>query len=221
MLTKIVLSLALFALPSLAGEFVLLKSGARLRADRHHVDGQSVRLFTTGGEIALEASQVAGYEVDDYVPPPAPEPAPAIAAAPAPVAKAPLTPHELVDAAALKYGLPSAIVRSVVKAESGFQPHVVSPKGAIGLMQLMPGTAASLGADPKDPAQNVDAGTRYLRDLLVKYQEDPYQLRRALAAYNAGPGAVDKYNGVPPYAETQNYVRKVILDYQKQSGGSK
>jgi soluble lytic murein transglycosylase-like protein len=91
-------------------------------------------------------------------------------------------------------------------AESGFQPWAVSPKGAIGLMQLMPDTAQALGADPRDPAQNVDAGARYLRDLLEKYN---YGLRHALAAYNAGPGAVDKYNGVPPYRETINYVGRI------------
>jgi soluble lytic murein transglycosylase-like protein len=113
---------------------------------------------------------------------------------------------ELADAAADRYGLPRELVRSVIAAESGFQPQAVSPKGAIGLMQLMPGTAQALGADPRDPAQNVDAGTRYLRDLLEKYN---YGLRHALAAYNAGPGAVDKFNGVPPYRETINYIGRI------------
>ena len=105
-----------------------------------------------------------------------------------------------------RYGLPRELVRSVMAAESGFQKQAVSPKGAIGLMQLMPGTAQALGADPRDPAQNVDAGTRYLRDLLEKYN---YGLRHALAAYNAGPGAVDKFNGVPPYRETINYIGRI------------
>jgi soluble lytic murein transglycosylase-like protein len=112
----------------------------------------------------------------------------------------------LADAAADRYGLPRELVRSVMAAESGFQPLAVSPKGAIGLMQLMPGTAQALGANPYDPAQNVDAGARYLRDLLAKYN---YGLRHALAAYNAGPGAVDKYNGVPPYRETINYIGRI------------
>jgi soluble lytic murein transglycosylase-like protein len=124
------------------------------------------------------------------------------------MATAPLppTPLELADAAADRYGLPRELVRSVMAAESGFQPLAISPKGAIGLMQLMPGTAQVLGADPHDPAQNVDAGTRYLRDLLERYN---YGLRHALAAYNAGPGAVDKYNGVPPYRETINYISRI------------
>jgi soluble lytic murein transglycosylase-like protein len=122
------------------------------------------------------------------------------------IAPLPPSPLELADAAADRYGLPRALVRSVMAAESGFQPLAISPKGAIGLMQLMPGTAAVLGADPHDPAQNVDAGTRYLRDLLEKYN---YGLRHALAAYNAGPGAVDKYNGIPPYRETIDYISRI------------
>jgi soluble lytic murein transglycosylase-like protein len=93
-----------------------------------------------------------------------------------------------------------------MRAESGFAPGAVSPKGAIGLMQLMPGTARELGADPRDPAQNVDAGARYLRDLLLRYD---YRLWHALAAYNAGPGAVDAHHGVPPYRETIDYINRV------------
>jgi soluble lytic murein transglycosylase-like protein len=116
------------------------------------------------------------------------------------------TPGELADRAADKYGLPRLLVRSVMAAESGFQPKAVSPKGAIGLMQLMPRTARDLGVNPLDPAQNVDAGTRYLRDLLEKYN---YGLWHALAAYNAGPGAVDRYKGLPPYRETLNYVKRI------------
>ncbi len=88
----------------------------------------------------------------------------------------------------------------------------VSRAGAVGVMQLMPSTAAALHADPADPEQNIEAGTRYLRDLLLKYDGDA---AKALAAYNAGPGAVDKYNGVPPYSETVTYVDRVIQDYKK------
>jgi soluble lytic murein transglycosylase-like protein len=97
-------------------------------------------------------------------------------------------------------------------AESGFQAQAVSPKGAIGLMQLMPETAQALGVDPYDPAQNVDAGTRYLRDLLNQYD---YGLWHALAAYNAGPAAVDKYRGIPPYAETIRYVERIDREYRQ------
>jgi soluble lytic murein transglycosylase-like protein len=200
------LLLCLFSLPAPAGEYAVLHSGARLHCERHEAaEGGRVRLFDqSGGFSDLEARHVAGFEADEQVPPVA------AAAAEAPqVTVAALDAHELADAAADKYGLPRALVRSVVKAESGFQPHVVSPKGAIGLMQLMPGTAQDLGANPHDPAQNVDAGTRYLRDLLVKYDGG---LWRALAAYNAGPGAVDRYKGVPPYRETLGYIQRVVKD---------
>ena len=102
--------------------------------------------------------------------------------------------------------------RSVMKAESRSQADAVSPKGAVGLMQLMPSTAQGFGADPHDPAQNVDAGTRYLRNLLEKYNG---ALWHALAAYNAGPGVVEKYRGVPPYPETVEYVRRVEREWRK------
>ena len=121
----------------------------------------------------------------------------------------------MVHEAALRSGLPPAFVESVAQVESGFRPDAVSPTGALGVMQLMPGTAKSLGADPHDTAQNIDAGTRLLRDLLVKYEGD---VVKALAAYNAGEGAVDKYRGVPPYNETRWYVKKVIDAYQKAGG---
>jgi soluble lytic murein transglycosylase-like protein len=108
-------------------------------------------------------------------------------------------------------------VHSVVAAESAYRPDAVSPKGAIGLMQLMPATAKAYGVDPHDPEQNVDAGTRYLRDLLLKYDHGVFS---ALAAYNAGPGAVAKYNGVPPYRETQAYVNRIYRSYLRQKNSS-
>ena len=189
-----------------AGEYAVLANGARLHVDRHEADGAKVRLYYSTGFVELESSVVTGYEAEEYVAPVAVAMA-AVAAAPATdVATEAPTPLELADAAADRYGLPRALVRSVMAAESGFEPLALSPKGAIGLMQLMPGTAQVLGADPHDPAQNVDAGTRYLRDLLEKYN---YGLRHALAAYNAGPGAVDKYNGVPPYRETIDYISRI------------
>jgi soluble lytic murein transglycosylase-like protein len=104
----------------------------------------------------------------------------------------------------------------VARVESNYNPAAVSPKGARGVMQLMPSTARQLEADAGDAKQNVEAGTRYLRDLLLKYQNEPDPVRRALAAYNAGPGAVAKYKGVPPYPETQLYVEKVLQQYWKQ-----
>lgn len=190
-----------------AGEYALLASGARMYVDRHEIDGSHVRLYNNTGYIEMPASNVTGFEVEDP-PPPEPAPAPSISPAMAPtLAPAPaMTPTELADAAADKYGLPRLLVRCVMAAESGFQADAISPKGAIGLMQLMPSTAQDLGVDARDPAQNVDAGVRYLRDLLNRYDGG---LWRALAAYNAGPGAVDKYNWVPPYRETIDYVRRI------------
>jgi soluble lytic murein transglycosylase-like protein len=194
-----------------AGEYAVFASGSRLHVDRHETSGAKVRLYNAGGYIEMDAAAVRGYEAEEYVPPaPAPEPAtPPAAAQPAP------SPSQLADAAADRYGLPRRLVRSVISRESDFQPRAVSPKGAIGLMQLMPATAEALGADPRDPAQNVDAGARYLRDLLEKYDGG---LWHALAAYNAGPGAVDKYQGVPPYRETIDYVGKIDRDLKKAGG---
>jgi soluble lytic murein transglycosylase-like protein len=167
----------------------------------------------------LSAAKVVEFEADDYIPP---VPPPASTVAPTPEAAAPalpppakFTPLDLADQAADKYGLPRWLVRSVMKHESSFQPGVVSPKGAVGLMQLMPGTAQALGANPADPAQNADAGARYLRDLLQKYDG---ALWHALAAYNAGPGAVDKYRGIPPYAETVRYINRIEQDRKKAAG---
>jgi soluble lytic murein transglycosylase-like protein len=116
----------------------------------------------------------------------------------------------LIRAAARKHGVSAAFIKSIVAAESNFDAAAVSPKGAIGLMQLMPATARLFGADPDIPAQNVDAGTSYLRVLLGKYHKYRDCLRRVIAAYNAGPGAVDHYRGVPPYPETRTYVARVL-----------
>jgi soluble lytic murein transglycosylase-like protein len=189
-----------------AGEYALLSNGARMHVDRHEIEGIHVRLYNGTGYIEMAASNVSAFETEDPAPDD-PAPAPAPPAAPTLPVQAPaIVPGDLADAAADKYGLPRLLVRSVMAAESGFQANAISPKGAIGLMQLMPQTAQELGVDPHDPAQNVDAGVRYLRDLLNKYDGG---LWRALAAYSAGPGAVDKYGWVPPYRETIQYIDRI------------
>jgi len=199
--------LLIFAWSATAGEYAVLSSGTRLYAERHESDGGKVTLFSNAGSIEMDASLVVRFEPEEYAAPEVPA-----STAPPPTLK-PAGVAELVDNAARKYGLPPAFVRAVVTVESGYRANAVSPKGAIGLMQLMPATARELGADPNIPEQNVDAGTRYLRDLLVKYDHHAYH---ALAAYNAGPRAVEKYGGVPPYRETQSYILNVLRKWQKQ-----
>ncbi len=200
-----VLVCLLACLPAFAGEEVVLASGFRLRADRHEIDGTVMHIYAGDSTTSLPVSAVAAIEPDDYVPPPPP----AEPALPVPVA-AVRDPKELVTRAALREGLPPDLLHSIALVESGYRQDAVSPKGAIGIMQLMPATARDLEADPTDPEQNVNAGARYLRELLLKYLDDPYQLRKALAAYNAGPGAVDRYDGIPPYSQTRQYVRRVL-----------
>ncbi|GAB4564804.1 MAG: hypothetical protein Kow0047_14840 [Anaerolineae bacterium] len=117
---------------------------------------------------------------------------------------------EIIALAARRFDVPSTLIAAVIKAESNFDPRAVSVAGAKGLMQLMDGTARQLGVtDSFDPAQNIFGGTAYLRQLLDRYDGD---LSLALAAYNAGPGAVDRYGGIPPYQETQTYVRRVLSE---------
>lgn len=118
---------------------------------------------------------------------------------------------DIISKISAKHGVNEKLVRALIRQESGFNPNAVSKVGAAGLMQLMPKTAAGLGVkDVKDPVQNVDGGVRYLKSMMKKYNGN---IILALAAYNAGPGAVDKYGGVPPYKETQNYVKNILANY--------
>ena len=200
-----------------AGEYAVLANGQRLHAESHQIEGNLIRLVTNSGTIELPATQIASFEHEEYVaPPPTPVP-PVVTSTSSPEPERALTPREIITQAAIKAGLPPEILHSVAKAESAYRTNAVSPKGAIGLMQLMPQTAAALNADPYDPRQNAEAGAEYLAQLLEKYKNDAHQVSKAVAAYNAGPGAVDRYKGVPPYRETVNYVNRVINDYNRQT----
>ena len=197
------LILAALAGPTLwAGEYAVLSTGFRIRAERHSTDGARTTLYDRdGGYSVVPTSLITGFEPEDFVPPPA-------AAAQPP----PPTPgvDSLVAKAARQHGVHPALIASVIAAESSFDPSAVSPKGAQGLMQLMPATAAELGvAHPFDAGENIQGGASYLKQLLDRYAGFDNQLERALAAYNAGPGTVERYGGLPPYRETVDFVSRV------------
>lgn len=204
---KLLISLSL-AGAALAGEYAVLDTGFRLRADRAERDGAVVRLYVGAGMIEIPAQNVVRLEPEEAVEVFAPAPEPKAKTPPEPT----IDPRRLIEEAARRYGLPVELLDSIAAVESGYNPRAVSPKGAIGLMQLMPATAARLNADPADPAQNVDAAARHLRELLERYD---YGLYRALAAYNAGPGAVDRHGWVPPYRETRLYVQRVAERFER------
>ncbi len=191
-----------------AADLALLRNGFTIRHDRRQVIGETTRLFTAPDEksyVDVPTADIEGFEKDLTLPKP-PEPPPA--ASPAAVDL-----NQVVNSASATYHLDPDLVNSVIHAESGFNSRAVSRKGAQGLMQLMPGTAGRLGVtNPLDPAANVGGGTRYLRELLERYNFD---LVKALAAYNAGPLRVEQYRGVPPYRETRAYVAKIVRDYNR------
>jgi soluble lytic murein transglycosylase-like protein len=141
-----------------------------------------------------------------------------VAASNAPAMVAPAQIDALVNDNAQAQSVDPALVKAIIANESGFNANATSKVGAQGLMQLMPGTAAGLGvSDAYDPEQNVAGGTKYIKQLLDHFGGD---VKLAVAAYNAGPGAVEKYGGVPPYAETQNYVQNVLSSYSKYRSGA-
>jgi soluble lytic murein transglycosylase-like protein len=215
--------LVLAQISAFAAQVAVLRNGFSIRFERKEQKGNSVRLYTGTGFVDIASDQIASFEVEETpVSEPQPAAQPAIQPPLQPVATvtqpaAPATTMQIVDIdqvvreASTRNRIDPDFVSSVIKAESDFKVRAVSKKGAQGLMQLMPGTAAQLGVtDPFDPKANIEAGTAHLGALLDLYHDDPI---KALAAYNAGAHRVKQYNGVPPYAETRAYVRKIVHDY--------
>jgi soluble lytic murein transglycosylase-like protein len=195
------------AVPARA-ELVFFSTGRTMSVKSHRVDGESVVLtLRSGGEIVCDSTAVARFAPDEV---PYPEPEVAAPAPEAPVqAEATAVPYgSIIDKVAAEQGVNAKLVRALVQVESAYQPRARSPKGAMGLMQLMPATARQYGvADPYDPAANIEAGIKHLKSLLQRF---PKSVALALAAYNAGEGAVMRFNAIPPYAETRNYVSRIL-----------
>ena len=194
-------TLALGAEPAHA-ELVFFGSGRSLSVKAHRVDGPSLVLeLRGGGEIVCDPSVIVRITPDEV-----PYPDPEIAPAPAAIRHERGEYGALIDRVATAQGVDPRLVRAVVQVESGYQPQARSPRGAMGLMQLMPEIARQYAvSNPYDPAANVEAGVRHLKSLLQRYP-----LKLALAAYNAGGAAVDRFGGVPPYDETRLYVARIL-----------
>jgi hypothetical protein len=220
---------AMVALPCFAAEVAVLKNGFSIRHERRAVMGDVTRLYLNGdgsSYVDLPTAEIEHFEVA----PELPASDTRLAASGFPVAPSPfatvgqnapstLNLDDVINAASGHYRLDPDLVNSVIKAESGFNVRAVSPKGAQGLMQLMPGTASQLGVpNIFDPRANVEGGTKYLRELLERYHFD---LVKALAAYNAGPERVERFGGVPPYYETRAYVSRVVKDFNKKKVAQK
>jgi hypothetical protein len=215
-------ALALAALPCLADEVAVLKNGFSIRHERRVVVGDVTRLYVTADGVSfvdVPTTEIEHFEAAPESKPPllakdARNGAPTVSVFPRHIDL-----NDVVNTASGHYRLDPDLVNSVIKAESGFNVHAVSPKGAQGLMQLMPGTASQLGVpNAFDPQANVEGGAKYLRELLERYNFD---LVKALAAYNAGPQRVEQFGGVPPYYETRAYVARVVRDFNKKKAAQK
>lgn len=202
------LALTVVSTSAAAADLALLRNGFTIRHERRQIVGDSTRLFLESGDnsfVDIPTAEIQGFEKDLSLP--------RISAPAAASESSAVDLNKVVNSASATYHLDPDLVNSVIHAESGFNSRAVSRKGAQGLMQLMPGTAGKLGVtNPLDPQANVEGGTRYLRQLLERYDFD---LVKALAAYNAGPLRVEQYRGVPPYRETRAYVARIVRDYNR------
>jgi hypothetical protein len=212
-----VLLLAAVATPLRAAEHITLRNGFDLICDHQETAGDRVRLYMTATGPSFTEVSSADIVSSEFVALPVVEqPPPTLAAVQVVSPPADPTPaeiHEMAAKAGAAHDLDVELLASVIRAESNGNVHAVSRVGARGLMQLMPDTASKLGvADSFRADQNINGGTAYLNDLLVRYHDN---LALALAAYNAGPAAVDKYHGIPPYRETRRYVARIIHDFNR------
>jgi len=205
--TALIAVAGLMAPHAASADIVRLKTGATLSVKSATVDGDSmVIVLRAGGDMRMPRSVIEAVLPDEVLHADAASTF-TLSAYEAPKLAVQSVP-ELVDRLAAQYGVPVNLARALVTVESNYQPDAVSPKGAMGLMQLMPATAKYYAvADPFDPEQNLTAGMQHLKGLLDRYNN---QTSSALAAYNAGEGAVARYGGIPPYRETQDYVRRIL-----------
>ena len=204
------------AVPASA-EIVFLKSGRTLSVKSHKVEGERITLtLRGGGEVTCDKTVVDKIEPDEvpYIEPPvekAEQTQEALAADPVQQDRPVLdgTPYaEIIASAAEAHGVDPMLVRALIQVESGYRPRARSPRGAMGLMQLMPSTAREYNVrHPFEPKANIEAGITHLKTLIDRFGDD---VGLALAAYNAGPGAVEKFNGIPPYRETRSYVSRIL-----------
>jgi len=219
--------LAAIALPCFASEVAVLKNGFSIRHERREVVGDITRLYVNAdgsNYVDVPTAEIEHFEAAPDLPASGSAlPTLRIGNTNDPTRGFPGRPQtnlaDVVNEASGRYRLDPDLVNSVIKAESGFNVRAVSPKGAQGLMQLMPGTASQLGVpNVFDPQANVEGGTKYLRELLERYNFD---LVKALAAYNAGPQRVEQFGGVPPFYETRSYVARVVKDFNKKKVAQK
>jgi hypothetical protein len=217
----IILGVLLLALPALGTDLAILRNGFSIRHERRETVGAATRLYlgSDKGYIDIATDQIERFEKDlsPTIAPAALSPTAAAVVVPARMAKPqslkPQDLNQVINTISDRHHIDPDFISSVIHAESGFNPRAVSPKGAQGLMQLMPGTASKLGvSNAFDPSANVEGGTRYLTELLQRYNFD---VIKALAAYNAGPLRVQQYGGVPPYNETRAYVARIVRDYNR------
>lgn len=202
-LTLGLLGMVCLAASPARADYAVLRSGLRLHITGYQRQGNMTHLSVSGGTIDVPSISVVAIEPEE------------VFVAPPPAAVLPSGPFgKFIQDAARQHGLDEALISSVIFAESNFNPKAVSRKQAQGLMQLIPSTAARYSvSNIFDPAQNISAGTHYLKDLLDQYHGN---LQWALAAYNAGPERVDQYHGIPPYPETMEYVRRVTKKFAEE-----